>query len=314
MKLSDVAAVEPPEIRKVDQQIQSLQQTLDQMRARSVKNKNHDFAVLEHVMTKNDIVVEVPEYTESFIEYTGLTNVLGRNMRMASKQYDNSRYILEIPGYEFQGNLTKLYFLALPPVIDRKKFRLIEILNLLGGTMSQDFRDAKEKLRLLLEKRKMLKIKIQVATLPAPTGKSTIPTTSIPKLIPNNKRGFDNPYWSAVPGTEYAGHPDDFDFSATGSNHYVYQYHQLKDLLASHNIAPFTVLYAGNHTRGSWRKKPIVEFVAIGANGKLIWRKFGVGAGAQNILVFLGKGRTNYVIVPGSALSTDMTQWFNSIR
>lgn len=115
----------------------------------------------------------------------------------------------------------------------------------------------------------------------------TMPTKDIPKIIKSGAaraKGFDNPYYT-YPSEQYAGSPAHYKHLGSMIKPFV----TINKALERNGVPEFNVIYAGTRTGGGPAFHRYSNFIMIGANGRLIWRKHDPGAVGSNMLYLDGQ-------------------------
>jgi hypothetical protein len=113
-----------------------------------------------------------------------------------------------------------------------------------------------------------------------------IPESKVPATIHTGKSKFGNPYFQGS-ADRYAGDPAFYPWT----RQMLQVYHKLEEILTSHGFKGFTTIYASTVLLGSGNfVSNLYNFAVIGADGKFIWRKYDMGHGSsQNIVYVAGK-------------------------
>lgn len=104
------------------------------------------------------------------------------------------------------------------------------------------------------------------------------------QVTPRNKTR--NPYFKFT-DKKYAGLPDGYPY---WTSQMLDKFLTLKKLFTELNLPPLDMMYASGH-----------EFLVLGVNGRFVWRKYGHGMGAQNIIVVDGRFAKAAMLNDGSS-------------
>ena len=119
-----------------------------------------------------------------------------------------------------------------------------------------------------------------------------IPESQVPLQISSGAKGkFQNPYFLSDVG-RYAGDPENFPWTP----HMHKMYTALKDILDKNGIPGFTVAYGSTIVDSVRQGASLINysnFAVIGANGKLIWRKYDKGGGSGQNWLYINGNKTN---------------------
>lgn len=112
----------------------------------------------------------------------------------------------------------------------------------------------------------------------APAAPGQFSVGQIPVVIPNGRKGIDNPFFKHVgpAAGRYAGHPSGYTFSAPMRRMYL-----AFEIMLKRHGQTLDKLYVGR-VQGAY-----INFVATSSNGKFVWYKYDMGGGSGQNHVFL---------------------------
>lgn len=171
-----------------------------------------------------------------------------------------------------------------------------------------------DKLRTQINKLKREEANKQLAA--KQSGKSAgaqIPESKVPAMIHTGKKSkFGNPYFQGS-HDRYAGEPAFYSWT----RQMLQVYHKLEEILTSHGFDGFTIIYASTVKQGSGKfVSNLYNFAVIGAGGKFMWRKYDMGHGSSQNLVYVAGKKTylSTMLADAERDPTKLTQLLDTMK